>query len=269
MPGMSNRSDIRLALPPSMGAEATERGAELERYLSRTLQREVRVNVPGSYELLARELLTGAVDAAWAPPFVCARVEAMGVRVLVRGIRHGASTFRAALVSHVSSDVTLTNLAGRAAVWTDRDSVGGHLLALAYFRSQGIEPNKTFRSQQFAGNYRAALEAVLGGQADITSVFASIKRNDAPDTTGISELWPEQSHQFRVLAFTDEAPNDGVAVAMSASAELSAMIESAFLSLHETPEGTNVLERCFRAQRFEKAPRLGYRALYRVALASL
>ena len=41
------------------------------------------------------------------------------------------------------------------------------------------------------------------------------------------------------------------------------------MRLHATEEGKQLLEQCFHAERFELAPRMGYRALYRVALASL
>src|SRR6185369_2058104 len=114
-----------------------------------------------SYESLAKDLLSGKVDAAWAPPFVCARIEAMGVRVLVRGVRHGASSYRAALICRAESPLTIDTLGGRAAVWTDRDSVGGYLLAMALLRGKGLDPNKLFPKQEFAGSYKAALEAVL------------------------------------------------------------------------------------------------------------
>jgi phosphonate transport system substrate-binding protein len=51
--------------------------------------------------------------------------------------------------------------------------------------------------------------------------------------------------------------------------ELVGQLEHALLGLHERPEGLRLLGDIFKAERFEPAPRMGYRALYRVALASL
>jgi phosphonate transport system substrate-binding protein len=51
--------------------------------------------------------------------------------------------------------------------------------------------------------------------------------------------------------------------------ELASQLERALLGLHENEEGRRLLEDIFTAERFEPAPRMGYRALYRVALASL
>lgn len=264
-------AQVRFALPSSLGPEVQVRARQLQQHLTAALGRETQVCVPATYEQLAQELLTGKVDVAWAPPFVCARIEAMGVRIVARGIRFGASTYRAALVTRADADITLETLNGTSAAWSDRDSIGGYLLAMAHLRNQGLNPASTFSQQVFAGNYRRALEAVCHHTADVTSVFAPAKSkaSSAPEATGISELWPEQQHAFRVLGFTEESPNDGVAVSASASSAVVTLLEKTLLSLHQSDEGAAVLENCFHAERFELAPRMGYRSLYRVALASV
>lgn len=265
----STRKDqrtLRFALPPSVGpSAASERARRLEAYLADRLGRTVEVVVPQSYDALARELLTGRCDAGWAPPFVCARIEAMGVRVLLRGVRGGASSYRAALVCKAGRGLRLDGLAGRSAVWADRDSVGGYLLAMALLRSKGLDPVRLFGAQTFAGSYQAALEQVLQGKADVTSVFAPV----GTEATGLDELVPGQSAAFEVVAFTDESPNDGVAVAMSATTPQVAELERTMMALADSPAGAEILKETFAAERFELAPRMGYRALYRVALASL
>ncbi len=260
------RTNLRFALPSALGAQAQDRVAPLQAHLAASLGRETEVVVSPTYEQLARELLSGKVDAAWAPPFVCARIEAMGVRVLVRGVRAGASVYRAALLTKRDSTLTVKTLAGARAAWTDRDSVGGYLLPMAWLRDQGVDPGKAFADQTFAGSYRAALEAVLNGEAEVTSVFA---RAGQTGVTGVEEVWPGQESEFRVLGLTDEAPNDGVAVSMSANAQLVSDLEKTLLTLQQSEAGAQLLSNCFHADRFELAPRMGYRALYRVALASL
>ena len=263
------RTHVRFAIPSSLGNDTASRAAQLQAHLSTALGRDTEVVLPATYEQLARELLSGRVDAAWAPPFVCARIEAMGVRVLVRGVRDGASAYRAALLTRKDSNVTLDTLKGTTAAWSDRDSVGGFLLPMAFLRERGLDPAKTFHQQDFVGNYRLALDAVLAGKADLTSIFAPTAKPGAVATTGLAQLWPEQESQFRVLGFTEEAPNDGVAVSMGAASATVTELEKTLLSMHLTPAGAAVLKDCFHADKFELAPRMGYRALYRVALASL
>lgn len=266
---VKNNEPFHFALPPTLGPEAGARGPMLEQTLEKSLGRPAKVVIPATYELLARELLSGKVDAAWAPPFVCARVEAMGVRVLARGVRRGASTYRAAVVCRNDAALKLETLRGTVAAWSDPDSVGGYLLAAAYLREKGVDLGKTFSRQEFLGSYRAALLAVHEGRADVASVFAPSPRGGDESLTGLGELWPEQASSFRVVTFTHEAPNDGVAVSMTLAPAAVTELERMLLSLHQAAAGQDVLVRCFRAERFEPAPRMGYRALYRVALASL
>ncbi len=267
-PHPTTKGPVRLALPPSLGQSvAGERGRRLETFLGKALKRPTQVVVAASYEALAKELLSGKCEAAWAPPFVCARIEAMGVRVLVRGVRKGASSYRGAMMCRADRALTLDTLQGTKASWCDRDSVGGYLLPMALLRNKQLEPNKLFASQTFSGSYQASLEALIKGEADVTSIFASGGKGAV--VSGVDELLPNRQHLVQVIAFTDESPTDGVAVAMSTPAELASDLERVLLQLHDSIEGAEILKETFNADRFEAAPRMGYRALYRVALASL
>ncbi|MBN9682909.1 MULTISPECIES: phosphate/phosphite/phosphonate ABC transporter substrate-binding protein [unclassified Corallococcus] len=266
-----SRHSFRFGLPPSLGSEtARERAERLASFLQRALGKLVEVSVATSYETLAKDLLSGRADAAWAPPFVCARMEAMGVRVLARGVRRGMSSYRSALVGRAGSGLTLEKLKGATAAWVDRDSVAGYLLPSAFLKTQGLEPSRAFVSQQFTGSYQGALEAVLERRADVTSVFCPPASTGLTFTTGVEDvLGPGMGAKFELLAYTDEAPNDGVPVAMGLPAPLVAALETALLGLPSTPDGQALMRDIFNADRFEVAPRMGYRALYRVALASL
>lgn len=264
------RQDFRFELPPSVGESAArERAKQLEGFLSHEMARPVQVTVAPSYDVLAKGLLSGRVDAAWAPPFVCARIEAMGVRVLVRGVRRGASSYRAAILARADASRGLESLEGVTAAWSDRDSVGGYLLPIAFFRSKGLDPAKMFSSQRFLGSYRAALEELAAGRADVSSIFAPPAQAGLPETTGLDEVAPDLKGALSVVAFTEESPNDGVAVSMTLSPLVTGELERVLLAMPSTPDGARLVQEIFRAECFEPAPRMGYRALYRVALASL
>jgi phosphonate transport system substrate-binding protein len=258
-------SSIRFCLPLSVSTAGSQRVEQLQTFLSAQLSQDVEVTVAGSYEQLMREVSSGRTHLAWAPPFICARLEAAGIRVVLRQVRGGVSTYRAALICHQRHPLTLSTLQGTRAVWSERDSVGGCLLAMAFLKENNLEPASVFSAQTFAGSYRKALKALIDSQADVTSVFS----DDTGRRLGVEELWPEVKDQFRVIALTDVAPNDGIVVSHSATPQLLADVERVLSSMHLHSAGQSILASCFRAERFEPAPRLGYRALYRVALASL
>jgi len=269
-PPPSTRFAFRFGLPPSLGSTAAqERAEQLASFIEQALGKKAEVSVAASYEALAKDLLAGRADAVWAPPFVCARVEALGVRVLARGVRRGRSSYRSALVARAGSGLTLEKLQGARIAWVDRDSVAGYLLPVAFLKTRGLEPGKLFASQQFTGSYRAALEAVEAGVADVAGVFCPPASTDMTYANGVEVVLPGRSAAFELIAYTEEAPNDGVPVGMTVAPELVGTLERMLLALHESEEGLRLLTDIFQAERFEPAPRMGYRALYRVALASL
>ena len=261
---------FRFAVPASLGTSvARTRGAQLEAFLGRALGMQVQVTVAASYEALAKDLLAGRAEAAWAPPFVCARMEAMGVRVLVRGVRRGASSYRAALVARAGSGLTLAGLAGKTVAWVDPHSTGGHLLAVAHLKSRGLEPSRTFFAQTFCGSYQSALEAVEAGRAQVTSVFCPPERTGLDFRAGLEEVLPGRSAAYELVDYTEETPNEGISVSMQTDPSLVAVLERELLALGEGAEGAELLRDIFNAEAFERAPRMGYRSLYRIALASL
>lgn len=266
----SRGNSFRFALPPSLGAEAAaDRAGRLEQFLSNALSRPTKVTVAPNYEALARRLLSGDFDAAWAPPFVCARVEALGTRVVVRSVRSGASTYRAAMLGRRADARALERLRDARALWVDRDSVAGYLLPMSFLRRRGLEPASLFVFQQFSGSYRASIHGVLEGRGDVTSIFAHSADLDDQGLVGVEQIAPGHSADLAVLALTDEAPNDGVAVSPDLPRPEADALERTLLALHESPEGEGLLREIFDAQHFESAPRFGYRTLYRMVAAHL
>lgn len=79
-------------------------------------------------------------------------------------------------------------------------------------------------------------------------------------------MLPGKESQLKVIAFTDEAPNDGVALAPFTPPTLVRAIEQAFIGADQLPMGPDVLE-LFHAERFELAPKNGYRGLYQTLRA--
>lgn len=250
---------LRVALPPSYARLEPERRKRLEQFLSFATSLPVEIWVSPTYDGLASSLLSGETTLAWAPPFSCARLENAGIPVLVRAIRKDRGTYRAALVCQANARVHLDRLAGLRAAWVDRESTGGYLLVAGYLRGRGVDLDRTFSSQQFKGSYQAALGAVLSDQADLASVYAP--PSEAGGTLELDELVKGAQGKLKALAYTDEAPNDGVALAPFTPATLVRAIEQAFIGADQLPMGPDVLE-LFRAERFELAPKNGYRALY-------
>lgn len=255
---------FRFALPPSTGVEEwSEPVTRLRAFLADVTGRATDVTISKSYEVLARNLLSGAIDAAWAPPLVCAQTEPRGARVLARVVRHGKSEYRSALLVRKGEQGPLRSLVGKRAAWVDPHSVAGYLLPAAFLRSQGLDPARSFKHQFFAGSYPAALGAVLSEHADVAPIH-SLDEGGPHLRESLRLAAPGFEDAFELLALTDSTPGDGVVLGPRAP-DVGDPLAEGLLSLSEVTGGKELLDDIFHADAFEAAPAMGYRALYAVA----
>ncbi len=252
-------ASVRFLVPSSLADAPAERRA-LEQFLRQGTLAPIEVEVARSYDELATALMSGAAAAAWAPPYACARLEAVALPVALRAMRRGQATYRGAILCRAGQRLSLEDLGGQRAAWVDPESIAGHLLAAALLKRQGL----TVHSQYF-GSYRAAVSAVLDGRADLTSVYAPPA--GAGDRVDL-HTFAAPNAPLQVVAFTDETPNDGVVLAPYVSAELRRALTTTLSTAAEKPEGRALLQEVFHVDAFEPAPPGSYRALY-VALRQL
>jgi phosphonate transport system substrate-binding protein len=259
----------RFGLPPSVGlTENDPRLSQLSEAISAGLARPAQAVLTKSYQDLGKRMQRSELEAAWSPPFVAARLEALGFQVLLRGVRKGTSTYRSALIA-ANPVPSLDWLKGRRAVWVDQDSVSGYLLPLAFLKAKGFDLSKDFALQTFAGSFVHAVEKVLEGRADFTAVFAPPEGVQWRGTTGLDEMAPRLAPRVQIIAYTEAVPSSGLVVSSHADAETVSKLRDAMNSLGKTPHGEWLVEHLFQVDSFEAAPRMGYRALYKLAVATL
>jgi phosphonate transport system substrate-binding protein len=260
-------TDVRLGLPPSLPLSAPPGGlARLRRVLSGALGRAVELVVAPDDDRLVEAARTGQVDAVWAPPLACARLEALGARVLARAVRGGEVETRGVLITRNDGPRELSQLPGTRAAWVDRASLEGYLLPAAGLRAAGFPPDRTFFQQTFHGSFRAALDALLAGEADEAALFAPATGDDV--LAGVEEMAPGTRREVRALLVTGRGPLDAIAAGPSLSAADAVRLQRGLLGLARLPEGPTLLRDVFRADRFIAAPALGYRALLGLPMAA-
>jgi ABC-type phosphate/phosphonate transport system substrate-binding protein len=199
---------LSFILPPALGRAKAEARAELaEAALQRDLGEPVSVYVASTYLELETRLLSGEFSMAWAPAAVCARLPS--ARAVFTIVREQQTSYLSMIVGRRAQPLTLRTLQNTRAVWVDPLSVGGYLLAMARLRAEGLDPDRTFASQRFAGSHRAALDAVLHEEADVAAVSAH-----AAEPGRVTEMlrWYAGPAGDRLvpIAFTERCLNDAV-----------------------------------------------------------
>lgn len=249
---------LRFGLPRSLGRSVSfERARTLAARLDH-LGFETVVPVE-SYSELEQLLLSGELHAAWAPPMVCARVEAGGGRIVLRAVRNGSPSYGSALLRDVHYRFDLEELAflpGVRAVWVDRESMAGYILPRHFLRQRGMDPDRVLARQTLLGSYEACLEAVVEGHAELTACFVRGAGEQAHH--GYRAILGAGRERFvSVLGLSEQAPHDAVAVSPAADeAELAAIIRRLSV-LASDP----VLAASLDAEGFDEPPPGTYRAL--------
>lgn len=255
------RSAFRFGLPPSLPvAPVPGATGRLTRVLSAIVGRQVSMVQAPDYDALTDAVRRGDVDAAWAPPLVAARAEALGARIVARPLRRGSVRSRSALLVRIDSSLQLETLGGTIAAWVDRTSLAGHLLPMGWLRDRGLEPGKLFGQQLFLGSYQACIDALLGGDADVAALFAPPEGHDLRQA--VEEVAPGRAAEVRVLACTMPALHEAWVVAPHVGLPDALRLERGLLAVRELPEGTSLLRDVVRAERLERAPELGHRELF-------
>lgn len=251
--------ELCFALPPSLGVDPVK---ELARRFADVLYGAGFSTVlpMRTYEQLERALQEGEVDAAWAPPIVCARVESLGGEVALRAVRYGAVTYRSVLICRTSDSLDLRHLGpegGRMvrAAWVDPHSMAGYILPRHYLRARGIEVAHAFAEERLLGSYAACFEAVLRGEADIAASFANRRG------LGYQELCRERAFDLRTLGYTDECPNDGVALSPRLDQDQAGGLMAGLHRLISHPSSLSVLTSTFDVDGFDRPPTSSYSPL--------
>jgi phosphonate transport system substrate-binding protein len=202
---------LSLLFPPSLGHIAASARAELlAQWFLRNLGVKSSIAVAPSYQALQMAIERREVDLVWAPPVVCAAVQAASLAVL-KAVRGHSSSYRAALVVRAGEAASLADLRGVRAAWVDRLSTGGYLLPMAWLRERVGEPAAFLGEQAFLGSYGHALRAVVAGEADLAAVYVGKPSTEAFHATA-HELLGELAARLRPLEFTAESPSDGLVV---------------------------------------------------------
>ncbi|MDP2344322.1 MAG: PhnD/SsuA/transferrin family substrate-binding protein [Deltaproteobacteria bacterium] len=249
---------LRFGLPPSLGIERlVEQTQALRVALQAGLKEDVDVVVTRDYDALRQALLSGAVDCAHAPPFICAQVEPQGVPIIARAVRRGRSSYASAFVVKKPALLKLAPRALRAA-WVDPQSVAGHLLPKAHLRAKRHVVEHFFLSEAFYGSYTAALQAVIDGDADVAGVHV-IPGDAASLAVALETHLKGAAEILQALEVTAEVPSDGVAARVDVDA---VRLREVLMGLPRA-----LLNDVFQADAFEKATPNGYRPLYAIAPA--
>ena len=146
----------------------------------------------------------------------------------------------------------------RSLVLVDKATTAGYIYQLFYFKYYGINNIEEYFSRiSYANSHDAAAWAVYAGEADIGGAKNHIFNN-------IMEEYPDFKEKMLILSESPEVPSNGLAVHKYLNPAIKVRIKTLLLSLHETPEGQEVLKN-FGAIKFVATSDDDYVVVYNMA----
>ena len=250
---------LRLVVVPEKNVfEQRRRYKYLTDYLSTKMDLNFTVEIMTNYGNISEAFIEGQADAGFFGSFSYALTHAKaGVVPIARPVwPNDNSTYRGYIFVRKDSNIrTVKDMEGRSLVLVDKATTAGYIFPHFYFKYSGINNIEDYFSRiSYASSHDAAAWAVYAGEADIGAAKDNI-------FNAVMEEYEDFKEQMLVLTESAEVPSNGLAVREDLNPAIKIRLKSLLLSLHETPEGQEILKN-FGAIKFIETSNEDYKVIY-------
>lgn len=154
-------------------------------------------------------------------------------------VRFGSPTYNGQIITRADSDITeIADLEGKTFARPDPLSTSGWIIPMLTMRSQGIVPEQDLDEIVDAGGHPAVVAAVYNGDVDAGATYVDARGTIEDDNPDVMEA-------VRIIAVSEDIPNDGVQFHPSVPEEMRDQIVTALLEIAETEEGQEALNQAY------------------------
>jgi len=232
---------LRMMFVPSGEAQVIlEGGDDIGRRLHGLTGLHFKTSVATSYAAVVEAMGAGKVDIGWLPPFsyVLAK-NRYNVDLVFIVRRFGSSFYRGQIITRADSGLrSLQDLKGKRFAFVDPASTSGHLYPKTLFLKQGLNPDTFLGATVFAGSHNGVLFAVMKGEVDAGATYDDIRAE-------VVKKYPDVFDRIRVIAYTQEIPNDTVCARRDLDPVLKQKFKEGLLKLSQTPDGAKLLKKVY------------------------
>jgi phosphonate transport system substrate-binding protein len=202
------------------------------------------------FDVLVTTEYAGAVEAMCSDPpeaqmsslntfsYVLAN-ERCGVEAALVAVRFGSPTYNGQINTQADSDIqSVSDLAGKTFCRPDPLSTSGWIIPSLTMRANGVNPDSDLEEVVDAGSHDAVVTSVYNGDCDAGATYVDAR-------TAIEDDNPDVMEKVRVLAVTEDIPNDGVQFIPEMDDEMRETIVQGLLALAETEEGQEALNTAY------------------------
>ncbi|HOJ38509.1 MAG TPA: phosphate/phosphite/phosphonate ABC transporter substrate-binding protein [Ignavibacteriales bacterium] len=240
---------IKFYFTPSVDANTiTTNAKELMEFLHKKTGYYFETAVPSSYIAVIEAFGTDKADICILNPFAyLLGNKKFGIEARLRLVRVGGETsFKSQIITRYDSGIkTLEDLNGKKFAFVDPSSTTGYVLPKALLKKHNIK----LADEVFAMKHDNVVTMIYQKQVDAGATYYS---SPDPETGEIQDARVRVKKQFpdiekvvKIIAFTEETPNDLVVFRKNLPEEMKEKIAQALIEFVKTPNGVEALKKIY------------------------
>ncbi|MGX6961723.1 phosphate/phosphite/phosphonate ABC transporter substrate-binding protein [Vagococcus xieshaowenii] len=220
-------------------------------YLSKKLDRDVKVTLATDYSTIVEAMASGQVDVGIMPPAAYVQAKDAHAAEAILTSQLGdydqetglpltdqlTNTFKGEILVRADSDMSkLTDLKGKNIATLSPNSASGYIYPVAELKDAGIDPTADTKMTT-VNDIPSEITSVLNKQIDAAFVFEGA-RNAFASSFPNNDLFKE----LKVLYLTEgDIPNDAIAVQPNMPSDLKEEIKNVFLNMKDDEDGKEAM----------------------------
>lgn len=245
---------IKFFLIPAQDMQAlSDNGKVLEKFLTKDIGLEVRVDLPVSYIAVVEGFGSKRADAAIINTFgyILAH-EKYGVEARLMLMNRGRDEYYGQIITRTDSKIkTIKDIDKKKFAYVDPASTSGYLLPMRLFKAEGVKT----KDHIFSGRHDTVVTAVYQGQVDAGATFYTPPDDEGPKDARmlVKTQFPDVYEKIKILKLTGPIPNDPVVFRKDLPEEIKIKIINSLSKYIKTEEGAKVLLAMYHVTDFKKA----------------
>ncbi len=237
----SKNHPIHMMFVPSGEAQIIlEEGEAIAKLLETATGLKFKSSIATSYSAVIEAMGAEKVDIGWLASFsyVLAK-DKYDVDLLLIVSRFGSPFYRGQIVARSDSKIkSMSDLKGKRFAYVDPASTSGHLYPKALLTKKGIDPENLFSQTVFAGSHNAVIFSILKGEVDAGATYDDAR-------AAVAKSFPDVFEKIKVIAYTQNIPNDTVSARKNLSPKIKAKIKHGLKKVVKSKEGGRILKKLY------------------------